>query len=71
MPNQMPYGFYNPSINSGLYDNYQNNYDFNMLMELQERVKVLEKKVKALENNNNTKDDYNYKFDYTSGMHMM
>ena len=73
MPNQMPYGFYNPNMNgSNFYENFQNNYDFNKLMELEERVKILEKKIQMIENNsNNSKDDYNYKYDYTTSIHMM
>jgi len=74
MPNQMPYGFYNPNMNNiPFYDNFQNNYDFDKLLELESRIKVLEEKVKVLENStlDNSKDNNNYKYDYTTSMHMM
>lgn len=77
MPNQIPYGFYNPNMNNvPEFSNLSNNYS--KINELEERIRALENDVMLLkqkENNNNYdngyNDGFNYKYDYKTSMHMM
>lgn len=77
MPNQIPYGFYNPNMNNvPNFNNSPNNYS--KINELEERIRILENDVMLLkqkENNNNYdngyNDNFNYKYDYKTSMHMM
>lgn len=61
MPGQMPFGF-NQNMNS--YNPIE--MYINKINELEQRINILEKKVKDLNNNN-----YNNSFDYKTSMHMM
>ena len=61
MPGQMPYG-YNQNMNSfNPFEMYMNKIN-----ELEQRITVLEKKIKDLTNNN-----FSNNFDYKTSMHMM
>ena len=62
MPGQIPFGYNNQNMtNYNPFDMY-----INKLNELEQRINILEKKVKELNNNN-----YNNSFDYKTSMHMM
>ncbi len=70
MPNQMPYGFMNqsyftPNPNENPFMNQ--NYNNNKINELEQRISILEDKVKQLENITNIKPTYDYK----TSMNMM
>ena len=70
MPNQMPYGFMNqsyftPNPNENPFMNQ--NYNNNKINELEQRISILEDKVKQLENISNIKPTYDYK----TSMNMM
>lgn len=70
MPNQMPYGFMNqsyftPNPNENPFMNQ--NYNNNKINELEQRISILEDKIKQLENITNIKPTYDYK----TSMNMM
>lgn len=72
MPNQMPYGFMNqsyftPNPNENPFMNQNYNYNNNKINELEQRISILEDKVKQLENITNIKPTYDYK----TSMNMM
>ena len=79
MPNQIPYGFYNPNINNvPEFNNLSNNQSVNKLYELEERIRILENDVIILKQKEKNKnydngynDNFNYKYDYKTSMHMM
>lgn len=62
MPEQMPFGYNYQNMNS--YNPFE--MYMNKINELEQRISILEKKVKELSNNN-----YNNSFDYKTSMHMM
>lgn len=72
MPNQIPYGFYNPNQNL----NTNNNIILSKLNELENKIKIIENEIILLKQNNQNNNQYpyednNFKYDYKTSMHMM
>ncbi len=68
MPNTPFFNYQNP-----FNENYQNSLTLNAYLDIENRLKILEKKVKDLENNINMlqKSKNNQSFEYQTSMNMM
>ena len=68
MPNTPFFNYQNP-----FNENYQNNLTLNAYLDIENRIKILEKKVQDLENSINMlqKNKNNQSFEYQTSMNMM